>query len=243
MVWDTEFIILKNRDSIRIYQMCIRIGFAVQSAILRPLRIFGASKLIEKKFMPEPQPYPLRDLHPGNCDFQELSGNQVNLAKEDMSLAFIYGLVAHAGLQTEPQPLRHDDGIDIQIGASAAVVNGVKRRNPRVLLQVKATSHPEFNGNNIVFRFKNREKYNELNAPSTFPQGLMVYVMPDNRQNWMMTLPSHTDIVGHGFIFDMAHAPVLSVDDTPKIVIPLANRLTTRSFLAFFEDAVRNFYP
>jgi len=176
-------------------------------------------------------------------NFNELSGITTNKAKEFLSLAYVRGIAAQAGLQTNP-PTEHDDGIDLEVCATRAIVNGSQRSNPRLFLQLKATSHPELSKNGtITYRFKSLERYRQLASNSTVPQALVVYVMPDLRNRWIISTDDHIDFVGHAFYFNMADAPQLDDGDPPVIVIPLANRLTTHSLITCFEDAVRRHYP
>jgi hypothetical protein len=189
---------------------------------------------------PPPQVYPLMNVPPGDCDFIELGGIETNLAKEDMSIAFVSALVAHAGLQAS-NFYRHDDGIDLQIGCTKDVVNGLNRRNPTLFVQMKATSHPEIDGDNIVFRLT-RQAYDKLVSDSTVPQALIVYIMPDDRQRWAVFEESHIDLVGHAFFFNMSEAPPLGATGVPKVVIPFSQRLTTRSLIEYFQQALRNHY-
>ncbi len=175
------------------------------------------------------------------CDFEPLQGNALNLAKEDMSIAFISAVVAQSGLQTN-HPYKHDDGIDIEIAAEPAVVPGVNRRNPRLFVQMKATSHPEIDDNVLTFRFKKRTSYEKLSSLSTIPQALILYVMPDERQKWMVPAESRTDVNGHAFFINMADVPSLGQEDAPKVEIPIANRVTSSSLIEFFCDAIRRHY-
>ncbi|HEX8324563.1 MAG TPA: DUF4365 domain-containing protein [Tepidisphaeraceae bacterium] len=192
--------------------------------------------------MPAAQAFPLMSCG-FNCTFSPLAGLAENLAKEDLSIAFINAIAAQSGLQTE-HPFKHDDGIDLRMGCTSAVVPGVRRRNPQIFIQMKATSHPEISEEAIVFRFGKRERYLHLIDGSTVPQALVVYVMPDDRAKWVVPVDNHLDIHGHAFFINMADAPPIGPDDPPKVVIPLANRLTSESLIRFFcESVVRHYRP
>lgn len=188
--------------------------------------------------MAEAQSYPLSDLPIGSVDFTPLFGNQLNKAMEDMSTAFVYSLAAQAGLQTS-EPQRHDEGLDLQLSANVIDINGKKIGFPLLQVQMKATSHPELAGNSIAYRFKTRKAYEKLAGEQCTPVALFLYVMPEDRVRWLATCSNHTDVIGHGFYYSMADAPALGADDPPKIVVPLANRLTTVSLLDFFTNTVK----
>jgi hypothetical protein len=191
---------------------------------------------------PPPQVYPLMDLPAGELEFTEVGGSTTNWAKEDMSIAFLAGLAAQAGLQIN-EPQKHDDGIDLLVGCSSALINGVRRCHPRMYVQVKATSRPELSAEGLIFRHLKRERYEMMTDDSSpLPQALIVYVMPDDRSKWTIPGPRHVDFVGHAFFFNMGKAPKLGPDDPMKIVVPFANRLTTSSLVRFYHEAMTLHY-
>jgi len=178
------------------------------------------------------------DLELGDANFDEVGGNELNLAQEDMSTAFICGLVAQAGLQAQ-SPQRHDDGIDFLIGCSRATFDGVSRCHPRMYVQLKSTTRPELGQHALTFRKLKRERYDSLiDQSSSLPQALIVYVMPDDRLKWTSADGNHMNFNGHAFFLNMRDAPPLGPEDPVKVVLPYANRLTTTSLTAFYRDAI-----
>lgn len=191
--------------------------------------------------MPVPQPFPLMTLPVGNVVFTVQQGIQNSFAKEDVSIAFVAAIVAQAGYETSPFKKR-DDGIDFNIFGGKMTVKGVTRRDCQMGVQMKATSHPDIDGNSIIYRFKTREQYLRLKELGTQPQSLIVYVMPDDRQKWTVSDDNHLDLVGHAFFLDMANAPNLGPNDSPKVTIPMANRLTTLGLIDFFRTSINQFW-
>src|SRR5881227_654769 len=98
---------------------------------------------------------------------------------EQLSRAYVHGVAAMARLACEPTAI-DDDSVDLTLKAAGEYALGAIR-SPRLELQLKATSSPEFiNDGNVLSHRIPRKNYDDLRLESALQRVLMVLVLPED---------------------------------------------------------------
>jgi len=100
-----------------------------------------------------------------------------NDRKERLSHAYIAAMAAHCGFTV----LTHDldrDTIDIQVSSGTS-------RRASVQFQLKATSSPNWDGDELKFQLK-RKNYNDMVLQRQVPLLLAVMVLPEDPSDWLV---------------------------------------------------------
>jgi len=100
-----------------------------------------------------------------------------NDRKEQLSRAHVAAIAAHGGF-TVSIPDLDRDGIDIQ------VASGTSRR-ASVQFQLKATSSPDWVGDELRFQLK-AKNHNDMVVRRQVPLLLAVMVLPENPTDWLV---------------------------------------------------------
>jgi hypothetical protein len=109
----------------------------------------------------------------------------VNEQKQQLSVAYVHAVAAHAGYTCQVQ-IVDEDSVDVLIGAKAYVQDRAVLCSPRLEVQLKATSSPRLGAKHITFPLK-RKNYEELRARTLIPRLLVVLVLPKNPAEWIET--------------------------------------------------------
>lgn len=104
----------------------------------------------------------------------------INDRKEQLSQAYIAALAAGCGY-TVSKPNLDRDSVDI-------VVSSGSSRRASVEFQLKATSSPDWIGNDLRFQLK-QKNYNELALERQVPLLLAVMVLPSAEADWLSVSP------------------------------------------------------
>lgn len=103
-----------------------------------------------------------------------------NDRKEQLSRAYVAAIAAHSGF-TVSIPVPDRDSIDIQVSSGTS-------RRASVQFQLKATSSPDWIGNDLRFQLK-QKNFNELALERQVPLLLAVMVLPSAEADWLSVSP------------------------------------------------------
>lgn len=113
-----------------------------------------------------------------------LSPNDI---KEQLSLAYIHAVASRAGFSVEKVDVDRDS-IDLKICARGQLADDAVLTSPELAVQLKATSRASFRDERLSFVLS-RKNYNDLIAPSLVPRILVVFVMPEEEDQWLTLTP------------------------------------------------------
>lgn len=103
-------------------------------------------------------------------------------AKESVSLAYLAAIIAQAGLNV--RTWNWDDGIDLEIGSSKHI-DGLCLPTLALPFQVKSTEDWKVSNGLIAYRLK-LAAYERLRATGQmYPQYLVLYTLPRDREQWV----------------------------------------------------------
>lgn len=163
-----------------------------------------------------------------------LKGIPEATAKEWVSLAYMQGICAQAGLNIGCS--KWDDGVDMEIGSTKPVHPGIRYRNFKLIVQLKSTQNWRIKNGEVGYFLKG-ENYRQLRDPSTLPQYLVLYTMPCSRSRWIIREECCSCFLHAAFFLDMEGHPEIRPDATGKTVrVPVANRLTAASLRRLYID-------
>jgi Domain of unknown function (DUF4365) len=100
-----------------------------------------------------------------------------NDRKEQLSRAYVAAIAAHSGF-TVSIPDLDRDSIDIQVSSGTS-------RRASVQFQLKATSSPDWDGDELKFQLK-AKNHNDMVMRRQVPLLLAVMVLPDNPTDWLV---------------------------------------------------------
>lgn len=110
---------------------------------------------------------------------------QITQMKEDLSISYISALCAYAGIAYEI--VRHDEDSTDGILRKRILLDGNKKFNAELRVQLKCTSSPSQyadNGEILIYKLK-AKNYNDLCLPSTTPIMLGLLILPENETQWI----------------------------------------------------------
>lgn len=110
---------------------------------------------------------------------------QITQMKEDLSISYISALCAYAGIAYEI--VRHDEDSTDGILRKRILLDGNKKFNAELRIQLKCTSSPSQyadNGEILIYKLK-AKNYNDLCLPSTTPIMLGLLILPENETQWI----------------------------------------------------------
>ena len=100
-----------------------------------------------------------------------------NDRKEQLSCAYVAAIAAYCGLSVSiPTPDR--DSVDIRVSSGTS-------RRAAVEFQLKATSSPDWDGDDLRFQLK-AKNYNDMVIKRQVPLLLAVMVLPDDPAEWLI---------------------------------------------------------
>ena len=107
-----------------------------------------------------------------------LSGTSVpeNTRKERLSIAYIQAVAARAGFDLV-EPRIDIDSVDVMLKSTTGM-------RPQIEVQAKATSIDVLSDDSVKFQLP-RKNYDDLRADTITPRILVVFVMPENSDEWL----------------------------------------------------------
>ena len=113
-----------------------------------------------------------------------LSPNDI---KEELSLAYVRAIASRAGFSIEE--IRKDrDSVDLKVCARGLLAEDAVLTSPELAIQLKATVLEPLPTDEFSFVLP-RKNYDDLSAPSLVPRILVVFVLPEDEQQWL----THTE--------------------------------------------------
>lgn len=110
---------------------------------------------------------------------------QITQMKEDISISYISALCAYSGIAYDI--IRHDDDSTDGILRKQIMLDGGRKYNAELRIQLKCTSSPSQyvdHGKTITYKLKVKN-YNDLCSPSTTPIVLGLLVLPESQEQWV----------------------------------------------------------
>jgi Domain of unknown function (DUF4365) len=105
-------------------------------------------------------------------------GVTANEQKQQLSVAYVHTVAAHAGYTCQVE-IVDDDSVDVVIGATGYVHHQAVLRSPRLAVQLKATSTLQPRAKYLAFPLK-RKNYQDLRERNHIPRILLVLLLPDD---------------------------------------------------------------
>lgn len=149
--------------------------------------------------------------------------------KEDLSICYLNTISAVNGIALEQH--RHDeDSIDVEIKKIVELEGGLKF-NSQISVQLKSTSSPSqytIGENEITYRLKVKN-HNDLCAASAMPSMLVLFILPENEDEWVNWTEEELMIRGQMYWISLQNRELSSNIDSVSVKIPKANRLSKDS--------------
>ena len=138
-----------------------------------------------------------------------------NFIQEQLSLTYVRAVLFRAGLRLS-SPVVDDHGID------GTIVDPDRRGINRVDFQLKATTQYEFRGDVIVYDLR-VENYNQLIIEDDVPRVLILYLMPENEDQWLTQSEDELCLRKCAYWISLMGEPPSRNSSTRRIDVPLAN--------------------
>lgn len=163
-------------------------------------------------------------------------------AKEWVSMAYIRGIAAQAGLN-----IKHyawDDGIDLEIGTTKLLPGFPPVTNCCIGLQVKSTSNWSISSSEeIRFPLKAHNYEKLIDTHSFISQFLVLYTLPPSRSRWLTQRKNSCEFKNNAYFLSLRGREPLAPRANGKkrytrtVAIPTTNRLTACSLLRLYRNA------
>ena len=139
----------------------------------------------------------------------------LNRHKEMFSIAYINAVAARAGL--EMKKIEYDvDGVDGMLVSSDGPA-------PQVNFQAKSTSKDDvWRENHIAFPLK-IGNYDSLRAPNFVPRILIVVLLPDDIEDWLIQTPEQLCMRRCAYWISLRNEPEVANTSTKTVHIPAGN--------------------
>ena len=153
--------------------------------------------------------------------------------KEQFSIAYMYALGAHAGLN-HGSFIVDDDSIDMLFQGKGYTA---KVRNPQIQLQLKCTSFANVSNGVLKYALK-KKNYDDLRgADVVVPRYLAVLVVPNNTNDWLVHTDEYISHYKTCYWYSLRTLPECANTTSVTVSIPLEQRLTTTSLLELMAAA------
>lgn len=151
--------------------------------------------------------------------------------KEQFSIAYMYALGAHAGLNPGSF-IVDDDSIDLLFQGKGYKA---KVRNPQIQLQLKCTSSANV-GDGVLKYVLKKKNYDDLRGGDVVvPRYLAVLVVPNNTDDWLIHRGEYMSLYKACYWYSLRMLPESTNTTSVTVSIPLEQRLTTTSLLELVD--------
>lgn len=150
--------------------------------------------------------------------------------KELYSIAYVQAIAAVHGLQVHTHQVDFDS-VDCTLRLNEG-------RRPSLDLQLKATSQDIIRQDHVAFRLGSKN-YNDLCERRWAPAILVVLIVPERIEDWMLHDERALTMTCAAFHYDLSGLAPLEDQDSKTLEIPLANRFTAdavRDMLAHIDE-------
>ena len=106
-----------------------------------------------------------------------------NDIKEELSYAYVHAVAARAGYSCDRRP-KDRDSVDAVVWARGRMDPNSIIMSPHLELQLKATSVSNIGAKYLAFKLP-MKNYNDLRNHTLSPRLLLVFIMPDNAEEWL----------------------------------------------------------
>lgn len=164
--------------------------------------------------------------------------------QEDLSCAYISAVVANAGHNCG-HPLRHDYGIDIEIGYVAKIENRRNDTGHRLHIQAKASHNYKISddGDYILYDLKVDAYNNLILKDRGNPAILVLYCMPTDEDDWLSVSEECTTLTHCGYWISLRGMPASINKTTIRIQIPKEQMFTDKSLKDIMDCVKGGGYP
>jgi hypothetical protein len=161
----------------------------------------------------------------------------INFQKEEFQYACVSALAAHAGLNRGDFRV-DNDSVDVSFkGIGYRGPN--RRRNPIIEFQLKCTSQDLIDGDVIKFPLK-RKNYDDLRGEDVMvPKYLVVMLVPEDNIKWITFHKNLLHLPNSCYWLSLRDYPPTNNATNIVVEVPLANRVTTDTFITMMEACSR----
>ena len=154
----------------------------------------------------------------------------INQRKARFSLACIEAVASHAGFQVVEPKVDYDSVDGFLVGDFG--------RRPRIEFQAKATARDVVRGQNIHFplRLKN---YNDLRIEVINPRILIVLVMPDSLDEWLMQTRDELCLRHCAYWLDLKEMDEATTTTNITVQVPTANVFSSDRLISMMNNTER----
>ena len=150
-----------------------------------------------------------------------LTENQI---KEELSIGYLHVISAHVGFSCEK--LRIDmDSVDVVVNANGNLVDDSTIYSPEIKMQLKASSNIVPQGDYIHFPLPIKN-YNDLRNRSTSPRLLVLLLLPENRNEWIIHSINELVVKKCVYWLNLYGMPESNNQATVTVRIPINNVLS-----------------
>ncbi len=139
--------------------------------------------------------------------------------KEDISISYISALCAYAGIAYDI--IRHDDNSTDGILRKCVFLDGNRKYDAELRIQLKSTSSPSQytdNGSTLTYKLKVKN-YNDLCLPSTTPIILGLLVLPEDEKLWIDC--TEEELLIRGCMYWAEFSGKIESDNTDRVSVKI----------------------
>lgn len=168
---------------------------------------------------------------------------QITQRKEDISISYISALCAYAGIAYEIT--RHDDDSTDGILKKRVILDGQRKYNAELRIQLKCTSSvSQYTDKDGILTYKLKVKnYNDLCLPATSPIILGLLVLPEDNEEWLSWSREELLIKGCMYWAEFSGEQESSNIGTVSIKIDKNNVLNRETLLHILDKIAREEWP
>ena len=159
-----------------------------------------------------------------------MSAMATNFIQSELSMAYVLAVVHRAGWRLS-FPYRDDHGID---GTLEAPLTGMSR----VDFQLKATTRYDIQGSDIAYDLR-VEDYNRLLATDDLPRILILFLMPDDPDEWLSYTEEELCLRKCAYWASLMGLQHSSNVSSQRVHVPLANRFHPNGLQSMFNQVRR----
>jgi len=149
-------------------------------------------------------------------------GLPLSAQMEEFSYAYIHAVASSVGYELDES---HTDyqSIDVSV-KSAKLLENVSVPDPQIRFQLKSTTQNLINGNSISYPLEIKN-YNDLRAKTKTPRVLLLVILPDDPDEWIIH-DDFTHLKTCGYFRFLRDEPETTNSTSINVTIPIDNVFT-----------------
>lgn len=159
--------------------------------------------------------------------------------KEDLSISYMSLVSAAVGIGYEI--IRHDEDSIDSIIKKVLKLEGGKKFNSQISVQLKATSSKSQytdNGDFITYQLKVKN-FNDLCMAASMPSILALLILPENESEWVNWSPEEIILNGCMYWVNLQKCDNSRNADKVSVKIPKTNQINSHNLLILLEKAAK----